>query len=203
MPALIPTDITGTIVWLGCQPDPVQDLTIRAEPLAEMALTLAGYAGESHAGLTRASCSRVLAQYPRGTTIRNTRQLCVVSAEEMAEVAAAMGLDAMDYAWVGASVVIAGIPDFTHVPPSSRLQADGGATLVVDMENHPCNEPAVTIGKAVPGKGRDFKTAARGRRGVTAWVEREGVLRVGQSVRLHVPAQRAWAGAGSPAGAAG
>lgn len=198
MPALIPTDITGTIVWLGCQPEPVQDLTIRAVPLAEMPLTLAGYAGESHAGLTRASCSRVLAQYPRGTTIRNTRQLCVVSAEEMAEVAETMGLDAMDYAWVGASVVIAGIPDFTHVPPSSRLQADGGATLVVDMENHPCNEPAVTIGKAVPGKGRDFKSAARGKRGVTAWVEREGILRVGQSIRLHVPAQRAWAGAAAP-----
>jgi hypothetical protein len=194
MPALVPTDTVGRIVWLGCQPDPVQDLTIRSVPIDEMALTFAGYAGESHGGLTRASCGRVIAQYPRGTIIRNTRQVCIVSAEEMAEVAETMGLERMDHAWVGASVVVAGIPDFTHVPPSSRLQAESGATLVVDMENHPCKEPAVTIGKAVPGKGRDFKSAAAGRRGVTAWVEREGILRVGMAVRLHVPAQRAWSG---------
>jgi hypothetical protein len=195
MPALIPTRLTGTIAWLGCQPAPVQDLTIRTVPVTEMPLTFAGYAGESHAGLTRASCARVLAQYPRGTTIRNTRQLCLVSAEEMAEVAAAMGLPTIDYAWVGASVVVAGLPDFSHLPPSSRLQADSGATLVVDMENHPCNEPAVTIGKALPGKGRDFKAAAQGKRGVTAWVEREGALRLGATLTLHIPAQRAWAGA--------
>jgi hypothetical protein len=194
MPALVPTDVVGRIIWLGFQPDPVQDLTIRTVPLDEMALTFAGHARESHAGLTRPSCGRVVAQYPRGTTIRNTRQVCLVSAEEMAEVAASMGMDRLDYAWVGASVVVAGIPDFTHVPPSSRLQADGGATLVVDMENHPCKEPAVTIGKAVPGKGRDFKAAATGRRGVTAWVEREGMLRIGMALRLHVPAQRPWAG---------
>ncbi|MEM6942014.1 MAG: hypothetical protein AAF509_18060 [Pseudomonadota bacterium] len=33
---------------------------------------------------------------------------------------------------------------------------------------------------------------AEGRRGVTAWVEREGMLRVGDTLRLHVPGQRAW-----------
>ena len=194
MVALVSTDVVGRIVWLGCQPDPVHDLTIRSVALDDMALTFAGHAGESHAGLTRPSCGRVVAQYPRGTTIRNTRQVCVVSAEEMAEVAAAMRMEQFDYAWVGASVVVEGIPDFTHVPPSSRLQAEGGATLVVDMENLPCKEPAVTIGKAVPGLGRDFKKAAAGRRGVTAWVEREGMLRVGMALRLHVPAQRPWAG---------
>lgn len=193
MPALKPTDFHGRILWLGAQFQPVEKLVIRAEPVAEMPLTFAGFAGESHAGLTRPSCSRVLAQYPRNTEIRNTRQLCVVSAEEMAAVAAELGIADFDYAWVGASVVIEGIPDLTHLPPSSRLQAEGGATLVVDMENRPCQEPAVTIGKARPGMGKMFKAAAEGRRGVTAWVEREGVLRPGQSVRLHVPDQRPWA----------
>jgi hypothetical protein len=190
--ALAPTDHIGTIVWLGHQPDPVQDLVITAHPLTEMALTFAGYTGESHAGLTRPSCSRVLAQYKRGTDIRNTRQLCIVSAEEMAQVAKTLGIADFDYAWVGASVVIAGIPDFTHIPPSSRLQAEDGTTLTVDMENHPCQEPAVTIGHSRPGAGKAFKTAAKGRRGVTAWVEREGNLRIGQKVRLHVPTQRIW-----------
>lgn len=190
--ALVPTEHIGTIVWLGHQPNPVLDLVITAHPQTEMAVTFAGYAGESHAGLTRPSCSRVLAQYKRGTTIRNTRQLCVVSAEEMAAVADTLGITDFDYAWVGASVVVAGIPDFTDVPPSSRLQADNGTTLTVDMDNHPCQEPAITIGKVRPGKGKAFMTAAMGRRGVTAWVEREGILRIGQKVRLHVPGQRGW-----------
>jgi MOSC domain len=193
MPALIPTHWTARIVWLGFQPEPVEKLVIRSVPLNEMALSFAGYAGESHAGLTRPSCSRVLKQHPRGTEIRNVRQLCIVSAEEMAEVAHDMGLQAMDYAWVGASVVVEGIPDFTHVPPSSRLQGPDGATLVVDMENLPCQEPAVTIDKALPGQGKGFKRAAAGKRGVTAWVEREGVLRLGDVLTLHIPEQRVWA----------
>lgn len=199
MPALIPTDHTARVVWLGYQPVPVEKLVITSQPVQAMPLTFAGFEGEVHAGLTRPSCSRVLKQHPRDTVIRNVRQLCVVSAEEMAEVAADMGLERMDYAWVGASLVLEGIPDLTHLPPSSRLQGPDGVTLVVDMENLPCQEPAVTIDKALPGQGKGFKTAAQGKRGVTAWVEREGTLRLGDEVRLHVPAQRAWAGADNAA----
>jgi hypothetical protein len=194
MPALVPTDHIGTIVWLGRVTHPVgRDLVIHGEPLAEMPLSFAGFVGEVHAGLTRPSCSRVTAQYRKGTEIRNTRQVSLVSAEEMAAVAAELGLPAFDYAWAGAGVVIEGIPDFTHLPPSSRLQGEGGATLVVDMENQPCIEVAKTIETMHPGHGKGFKAAAKGRRGVTAWVELEGVLRLGERVRLHVPAQRAWA----------
>ncbi|MFO1201042.1 MAG: MOSC domain-containing protein [Tabrizicola sp.] len=192
MPALIPTDHTARVVWLGFQPVPVEKLVITSRPVEAMPLTFAGFEGEIHAGVTRPACSRVAKQHPRDTEIRNVRQLCVVSAEEMAEVARAMGLAAMDYAWVGASLVLEGIPDLTHLPPSSRLQGPDGVTLVVDMENLPCQEPAVTIEKALPGQGKGFKTAAAGKRGVTAWVEREGTLRLGDEVRLHIPAQRAW-----------
>lgn len=193
MTALVPTDYTARVTWLGYQPVPVERLVITSVPVAEMALSLAGFDGEVHAGLTRPSCSRVLKQYPRDTEIRNTRQLSVVSAEEMAEVARDMGLAAMDYTWVGASLVLEGIPDLTHLPPSSRLQGPDGVTLVVDMENLPCQEPAVTIEKVRPGRGKGFKRAAEGKRGFTAWVEREGVLRLGDEMRLHLPVQRPWA----------
>jgi MOSC domain len=192
MPALIPTDHYCSVIWLGAQAVPVEKLVIRAGPVAEMPLTFAGFAGEVHSGLTRPSDSRVLAQHPRGTTIRNVRQLAIVSAEEMAAVAAELGLESFDYAWVGASLVVAGIPDFSHVPPSSRLQAENGTTLVIDMENRPCQEPAVTIEAARPGHGKVFKAAAKDRRGVTAWVEREGVLAVGMRLRLHIPDQPVW-----------
>jgi hypothetical protein len=193
MPALKPTDHVGTITWLGCVPD--RDADLASIPREAMALRFSGPEGEAHGGLTRPSCSRVIALHPRGTEIRNARQLCVMSAEELAEIASALALDAFDPAWAGASLVLEGIPDLTHLPPSSRLQGPDGATLVVDMENRPCHLPAPVIERDAPGHGKAFKTAARGRRGVTAWVEREGRLTLGDAMRLFVPDQRAWAGA--------
>jgi MOSC domain-containing protein YiiM len=193
MPALKPTDFTARVVWLGVQRRAVgEDLVIHGEPLAEMALTFAGFSDEVHAGATRPACTRVRDQHPRGTPIRNVRQLSIVSAEDMAAVAAEIGLAAIDYAWVGASLVIEGIPDFTHAPPSSRLQGPDGVTLVIDMENRPCQEPAVTIAKAGHPEGKRFRAAAQNRRGVTAWVEREGRLRLGDVLRLHIPDQPVW-----------
>lgn len=190
MPALIPTDITGRITWLGRVAD--QSASIRSVPLEEMALTFAGLEGEIHAGRTRPSCSRVTAQHPEGTEIANVRQLSILCAEEMAKTAAAMGLSSLAPEWLGASIVVSGIPDFSHVPPSSRLQAQSGTTLVIDMQNRPCQFPAKEIEKEYPGHGKGYKPAAEGKRGVTAWVEREGPLRLGDRVRLHVPDQRAW-----------
>jgi hypothetical protein len=192
MPALKPTDHVATITWIGRVADSTADL--RAMPLERADLTFAGIDGECHGGLTRPSCSRVLAQHPRGTTIRNVRQLSIVSAEELAEIAAEMGLAGIEPAWVGASLVVEGIADFSHVPPSSRLQAPGGATLVVDMQNRPCVLPGRVIEAEAPGFGAAFKGAAKGRRGVTAWVEREGAIALGDPLRLHVPDQRRWKG---------
>ena len=190
MPALKPTDFTATITWLGRVTD--RAATLRSAPMSEVFASFAGVEGEEHAGLTRPSCSRVSSQYPRDTTIRNVRQFSVVSAEDLAAVAAKMGVAAVDPAWVGASLVIEGIPDFTHVPPSSRLQGPDGVTLIVDMENRPCQLPAKVIDEDAPGYGKAFKAAAAGRRGVTAWVEREGRLRLGDVLRLHIPDQPVW-----------
>ena len=191
MPALKPTDFTGTITWLGRVPD--REAALESQPQTEIMARFAGPEGESHGGLTRPSCSRVMGQYKRNTEIRNTRQFSILGAEELAEIAVEMGLDSLDPALLGASMVIAGLPDFSHIPPSSRLQAEGGATLVVDMENRPCTLPARPIENRHPGKGKTFKPAAAGKRGITAWVEAEGVLRLGAVVRLHIPDQPIWA----------
>ncbi len=190
MPALKPTEYTGRIAWIGRVADRASSLA--AEPLSEVAVSYAGIAGEEHAGLTRPSCSRVVAQYPKGTEIRNVRQFSILSVEELAAIAAKMGIERIDPAWVGASLVVEGIPDFTHLPPSSRLQGPDGVTLVVDMENRPCHLPAKVIDAHLPGVGGRFKAAAKGRRGVTAWVEREGRMALGELLRLHVPDQRGW-----------
>lgn len=191
MPVLKPTDYAARILWLGLVRD--RDAALAAEAVDSITATFAGPEGEAHGGLTRPSCSRVTAQYPKGTTIRNTRQFSILSAEELAQIAARMGLDRLDPALVGATMVVEGIPDFSHVPPGSRLQAEGGATLVVDIENRPCQLPAKPIEGRHAGFGAKFKAAAQGRRGITAWVEREGTFRIGDAIRLHIPDQPVWA----------
>jgi hypothetical protein len=191
MPALKPTAFAARITWLGLVPDRATSLRAEARP-AVMA-RFSGVEGEAHAGLTRPSCSRVLAQHPRGTEIRNARQFSLVAAEELAEIAARMGLPRFDPGWIGASMVVEGIPDFSHLPPGARLQGPSGATLVIDMQNRPCHLPVKVIDTDQPGLGAAFKAAAQGRRGVTAWVEREGMLALGDSLTLHVPDQRVWA----------
>ena len=195
MPALIATDMVATVLWTGRVPGGAatpQGGTIESIPLDGLDLRFEGVPGDRHEGLTRPSCSRVLALHERGTPIRNSRQLSIVSREELELIARKCGLERLEPAWLGANLMIAGIPDFTRVPPSSRLQAESGATLGIDMENLPCQLPAKVIERLHPGKGRGFKSAAAGRRGVTAWVEREGPVRVGDTLRLFIPAQPAW-----------
>ncbi|SNS33222.1 MOSC domain-containing protein [Antarctobacter heliothermus] len=191
MPALKPTDYSATVIWLG-----VVTNDDRVELLAEkrnaVDLTFDGIAGSVHGGATRESCSRVKSQYSRGTRIRNERQLSIISAEDLAEIAARMGVETIDPARLGASMVISGLPDFSFVPPSSRLQAPSGATLTVDMQNRPCQFPAKSIDKVAPGLGKGFKPAATGRRGVTASVACEGRVALGDVLRLHIPDQRGW-----------
>jgi len=190
MSCLVKTDFIGTIAWLGRVSRPENN--IRSEALTSAEASFEGIIGEAHSGATRPSCVRVSMLYPKGTEIRNTRQLSILSAEENAEIAASIGLTQLDPSWLGASIVIAGLPDFTHIQPGSRLQTEAGTTLTVDLENAPCNWPAKEIEMDRPGHGKAFKSAAKGRRGITAWVERPGVLSIGDTVNLFVPTQRSW-----------
>ena len=192
MPALKSTHYTAEIVWLGAvMTDDRQELMAPSREVLE--LTFEGVAGAFHAGLTRPSCSRVKTQYPKGTAIKNERQLCIVSQEELDVIAAEMGIEAIDPVRVGATMVIKGIPDFTHVSPSSRLQAPSGATVTVDMENRPCVFPSKSLEVVHPGQGVQFKPAAKNRRGVCAWVAAEGQVAVGDTLTLHIPDQPVWA----------
>lgn len=167
---------------------PNEDLS--SNRIASVVITYAGFDGESHSGLVRASCVRVRDQYAEGTEIRNTRQISIVSAEELALVAESMGIDTLQPEWVGANLLVSGIPNFSKIPPSTRMIFTSGASLVVDLENSPCKYPGEIIERHHPGKGELFPKAAYGRRGVTAWVEREGHITTGEEIRLHIPPQR-------------
>lgn len=190
MPALKPTKFEAEVVWLGRVAD--REEALEAESAQELALSFGGAGGECHGGVTRASCSRVSALYETGTEIVNVRQLSILSQEELDQIASNMGLEAVDPAWVGASLVIKGLPDFTHVPPNSRLQGPDGVTITVDMENRPCVFPGRVIEGVYEGFGAKFKPAAKNLRGVTAWIERPGTLKIGDTLRLFIPDQPVW-----------
>jgi len=179
----------GEVVWLGCVP---ADSGLSAVPRQDLDLGFDGLAGERHEGMLRPSCVRMTFLYPQGTEIKNVRQLSILSQEELDAIAHDMDMGTLDPSYLGASLVVRGIPDFTHVPPSSRLQGPSGVTLTIDMENRPCILPGKEIEADHAGYGAKFKGAAKNRRGVTAWVERPGALAIGDVLSLYIPDQRVW-----------
>ena len=178
----------GTIELLLASPD--RDTGLEKHEVPEARLLFTGMEGDCHGGITRKSDSRMLKQYKRGTEVRNARQLSILSSEELAEVAERMGIPAVKPEWVGANVVVRGIPDLTLLPPSTRLQFPSGAMIVVDAENHPCRYPADIIAKHHPEATRGFVSAAMHKRGVVSWVESEGAIRTGDSITVWIPPQR-------------
>lgn len=194
MPILKKTKVNGRVAAVLVHPD--NNDTLEKFRTDRVKVTYAGFEGDSHGTLTRASCVRVRQQYAKGTEIRNVRQVSILSSEELEQVAEAMEIPVIKPEWVGANLLLEGIPDLTLIPPSTRLIFAGGASLVVDMENGPCRFPAEIIEGHHPGHGMRFPQAAQHLRGVTAWVEREGEIAEGDAIDVHIPPQRIWSGAG-------
>ena len=180
----------GTISALCIHGAGSEDISSVAQESVKV--TFEGFAGDTHTGLTRSSCVRVKKQYEVGTTIRNTRQISIVSDEELAKIAERLDIPYIKPEWLGANICLSGVPDFTRVTPSARLLFSGGVSLVIDVENEPCQYPANIIDKHFPGCGKLFVKNAIGMRGVTAWVEREGLLNKGEGVAIHTPNVQPW-----------
>lgn len=160
---------------------------------ALLELLFSGIKGDFHSGLTRKSDVRTIKQYPRDTDIRNVRQLTIVSEEELAEIAGLMGIPEMKAEWLGANIVTSGIPDLTMLTPSTRMQFPSGATIVIDMENFPCRQVADVAAQHYPEPKAGLVQSAMHKRGLTAWVEREGTINPGDEIVLWVPQQRLYA----------
>ena len=190
MAVLIDSGLQGVTESLLVHGGSTTDITTAA--LNSVNVTYNGFDGDSHSGLTRESCVRVKQQYAPGTEIRNTRQISIVSVEELAQVAELMEIPSIEASWLGANICVSGIADFSLLPPSTRLLFSGGVSLVIDMENEPCEYPANVIEQHYTDKGRLFVKHAYGRRGVTAWVEKQGSIDTGDVVSVHVPRVRAY-----------
>jgi hypothetical protein len=151
-----------------------------------------GFAGpdDCHAGVTRKSDSRTLPLYKRNLDIRNVRQLTILSIEELADMAKRLNIPAVEPEWLGANMLVSGIPDLSLLLPSTRLQFPSGATIVVDMENYPCSQIAKVIDEHHPGTRFKVVEAAMHKRGLTAWVEREGDVVEGATIKIVTPPNR-------------
>ena len=190
-PLLSKLPITGRVQALLHNPDRATGL--EKQPVAELNLLFSGIEGDGHGGLTRKSDSRMLKQYKRGTEVRNSRQISLVSIEELRDIADAMGIPKVNASWLGANMVTEGIPDLTMLPPSSRLQFPSGAMIVIDLENLPCRYPAEIIAAHHPDPKRPFIAAAAGKRGLVGWVESEGRIAAGDEFIVWIPQQRIYA----------
>ncbi len=168
-------------------------LTARVERLT---LDLAGLPGTRHHGHVRAAGARE-PWYRRGMSMRSGRQLSAVSVEELAAVAADMGLAAIDPAWIGANIVTQGLEDLSWLPAGTRIFASSGAALVVEGQNAPCRIAGRAIASNLAPAAREgvetaFPAAARGRRGVVLTVERAGDISAADTLSVKVPPQRLW-----------
>ncbi|WP_055045200.1 MOSC domain-containing protein [Devosia sp. A16] len=174
----------------------VETAAVASTARPELMLTYAGVVGDRHEGLVRPSGARE-PWYPRGTPMRNERQLSILSAEELAEIAMTLSLPQILGEWVGANLVLSGIPHLTRLPPRSLLMFPSGATIRVDGDNDPCRKTGRTIAAQVPGRADlefGFVKAAMGKRGLVGWVEREGAIRPGDAVKVRTWRQAAYPG---------
>ena len=154
-----------------------------------LSLDFAGIVGDFHAGFTRKSTSRE-PWYPRGSEIRNDRQITIVGDAELAEVAAAMDIAEIGAGWIGANLVLSDIANLTLLPLGTRLFFAGGVTLMVEGENAPCRVAGKSIGDHVSGSADFdllFPKVARHKRGLVASVEKPGVIAAGESVKVRLP----------------
>lgn len=165
----------------------VPDGQVASEAVPTLTLTFAGVEGDRHAGLTRPSGSRE-PWYLRGLTMRNERQVSILSVEEMDEVAAGLGIPVLPAEWIGGNLLLGGLPNLTQLPPRSILMFPSGAAIRIDGDNGPCRISGRSIAAQTgqPEHEFAFVKAAEGRRGLVGWVEREGTVSTGDAVKIRV-----------------
>ncbi|TIM56074.1 molybdenum cofactor sulfurase [Mesorhizobium sp.] len=151
----------------------------------ELRLGFNGIDGDFHAGATRRSGGRE-PWYPRGTEMRNERQLAIVAQR--------MGIADIKPEWIGANLLIEGLPHLSMLPSGTLLFFKGGVTIKVDAQNGPCRIAGRSVAENAgmadhEGGALLFPKAAKRLRGLVAWVERPGRITTGEEISVRVPEQ--------------
>lgn len=186
-----PRRLSGRLVDVYATPRP-EDFTTVA--VGELDLRLDGIAGDRHFGFTRPSGSRE-PWYERRTEIRSRRQLSLVSVEELRTVADNLGVAEVRADWIGANLLVEGIPQLSFLPSGTRLHLSSGAVVLVEHMNGPCRHAGKGIAVHYPDRDDielGFVPAAKRRRGVVATVDRAGLAKPGDAIDVFVPEQWTW-----------
>ena len=157
---------------------------------ATLTLALDGIEGSRHQGWTMPADARV-PYLPRGTTMRGTRALSLVSREDMAEAAQRLDVAELDPRWIGANVIVEGIERFSFLPRGTRLFCEGGVILSIEAQNAPCRFAGAAIAGHTnrPEIELEFAKIAKRLRGVVASVEHPGTIAPGCAVTARIPEQ--------------
>jgi hypothetical protein len=187
-PDLIPGQrLTGRVAGVFV----VAEGNVEATAAPSLAVDIDGVEGDRHFGVTRHATSRE-PWYPRGAVIANTRQVTLVSVEELAEVAGLLGVPALQAEWLGANVLVEGIARLTYLPAGTRLHFPNRAALMVTGPNTPCRVAGRAVAAHFPGRTDlelGFAEKAQWRRGLIAQVEAPGRIAPGDTVSVRIPEQ--------------
>ncbi len=152
-----------------------------------------GFDGDArHTGLTRRSGGRE-PEYPRGTEIFNSRQVTVIADDELKQIAQALGIEELPPEWLGLNLTATGIVGLTLLPPMTKLLFPEDAVILLTGENTPCEGPGEVIHEhhqTIPPNA--FQKAAVHKRGATGLIEREGIIKQGDSMKVLLPRQRVY-----------
>ncbi len=191
---------TGSIsgVFSTCAPAALQPGFVTS-PVQALDLHADGIAADRHVGLRRRAGPRE-PWLPRGFDIHNDRQLTAVSAEELAKIATGLVLPEEKPEWLGANLLIEGLPDLSRISAGSRLAIggqwagngvfDGQAVLRVSGYNFPCRGPGRVLAQACgrPELEFAFVKAAASLRGLILFVDHPGRIALADAVVVVGPA---------------
>lgn len=166
-----------------------EDVASRATfEVASLELDFDGIPGNRHYGQTKPAGGREK-HYPTGTPMANNRQWSAVSEEELDASATIMGLPDLEPGWIGANIVLEGIPNFSQLPLVTHLffehNGQPGPVLVVFEHNGPCTWPDPYIEEGAGRKPEvSFAKGGLNRRGLVGWVDKPGVIHTGDTVAV-------------------
>lgn len=180
----------------------VESLCMDGNPVESILFLLDGPYKENHYGFTR-KLSGHDGEYIRtssltkGSTVFNWRTWTGLSAEEIKEVEAALGVD-IPQGCLLENITISGIPNFSQLAPTTRLVfptkgncANGKqAIFAVWEENSPCRGVGEPLERyhGIAGLKTKFIAEAQHKRGVMGLVLAVGRVDVGDTVLVYPPA---------------
>lgn len=171
------------------------DLSKEAHSVIHVGLD--GVEGDRHRSYQRSTWEGD--KQPQGTMRRNERQWSAVSAEELADISAAMDLaESLTAECLGANLCLAGVSQLSRLPKGTLLKFPSGAELVVEEFNPPCHDMSKKVASMYATRSGEplastaFSKAAKLTRGVVGVVEAAGAIKAGDEVTIEIYETPAW-----------